>query len=166
MSKINRPPVGLQDLLGSKNFGENPAEFLQTVRPIVDLFPFWASQQFRVAKAANTSAGLGSVVELQVPADETWAVISASFGAQVINANEDFLLKVAVDDGLSGTSWFVVAQEFESLTVLAGQLYHAIWTPPNLFFLPPGYALRGIYASTNLVSRNFELDLLYYQLRV
>ena len=47
MSKINRPPVGLQFLLGSQNFGENPSHLAQQVTPTLDLFEFYATELLR-----------------------------------------------------------------------------------------------------------------------
>jgi len=73
MSRINRLPRGLQDLLGSKNFGVNPSEMGQQVAPIHDLFPHWASERL-VARTttATAPAAQTNVQTFTVPDDEVW----------------------------------------------------------------------------------------------
>lgn len=64
MSRINRPPVGLQGLLDSQNFGENPSELGQIVRPTVDLFPFYATQLLRSSNIVGSKTGAGLIETL------------------------------------------------------------------------------------------------------
>lgn len=61
MSRINRPPQGLQKLLGSQNFGENPREFLQDVRPTVELRPFFSADLIRSLESASTRSSPGLI---------------------------------------------------------------------------------------------------------
>lgn len=61
MSQINRPPTGLQQLLGSQNFGVNPNELERTVQSTVDLVPFLGSQTLRKASNQGSRATTGEV---------------------------------------------------------------------------------------------------------
>lgn len=166
MSQINRPPIGLQSLLGSKNFGQNPSELAQQVVPTVDLYPFWASQQLRFNRDTVTAvAGQGSVVETTLPQDETWGILSVAFGAEIlISASDDFGIRIALDETITGTDNFVVA--FAEQSNPDGDFSWVIWQPPVGFFLTPGYVIRGIFYGNNLAAKDFELHTIYYKLEV
>jgi len=66
MSKINTPPLGLQNLLGSQNFGDNPSELGQTVAPTLDLLPFYGAGLIRSKQTSGgrSDEGIISSVEL------------------------------------------------------------------------------------------------------
>ena len=167
MSQINRPPVGLQSLLGSKNFGANPSDLAQQVIPIADLFPFWASQTLRFDKQTGTSSGAGSLIEVQVPSGKTWGILSCAFQCESTPANDDFILSVAIDENLTGTDWYIVASEVNGGNLDGGILPSVVWTPPQLFWLPPEYSLRGILdTGSTVATRDFELHTVYYELDV
>lgn len=61
MSKINTPPIGLQQLLGSQNFGDNPDDLLQQVRSVVDLIPFWGAQHMEVSRTEGGRSDEGII---------------------------------------------------------------------------------------------------------
>lgn len=170
MSQINRPPIGLQSLLGSKNFGQNPSDLSQQVLPTVDLFPFWATQQLRFAKEEQTTAGGDNapVVSIQVPEGETWAVISATMERKLTLSTTNIGMNIAIDDGLTGANWFTVAAMDEPLVVTMTNIDRVFvnWTPPILFWLPSGYAIRGINQSDPAEVADYALDLVYYKLEV
>lgn len=65
MTQINRPPLGLQGLLGTQSFGQNPGEALQEVRPIVDMLPFWQTQLLRAATAVGQRDTPGLINNLE-----------------------------------------------------------------------------------------------------
>lgn len=76
MSLINRLPLGLQSLLGSKSLGDNPSELLQEVRPTVQLNEFWSVENIRAQ--STTDAGpvtTGSAESLLIPSGEIWSPI-------------------------------------------------------------------------------------------
>ena len=66
MSRINRPPLGLQGLLDSQNFGENPSELGAIVRPTIDLFPFYGTQLLRSSNIVGSKTGAGLIEQLTV----------------------------------------------------------------------------------------------------
>jgi hypothetical protein len=79
VSRINRVPVGLQDLLGSQNLGRNPADLDQVVRPGVDMFPFWGLERmtwFRTA--AVTVSTTGQAATTTIPQGEAWIPLTAT----------------------------------------------------------------------------------------
>lgn len=76
MSQINRVPQGLQDLLGSKNFGDNPAELSQVVAPTTDLSKFYEAERrswFQPITSINMTAE-GAITSLAVPEGQLWFV--------------------------------------------------------------------------------------------
>ena len=76
MSQINRPPLGLQQLLGSQNFGDNPAELGQVVAPTIDLLPFFGSGILRLRRVSGSRINEGEIVSLEF--DEPVAVLSVA----------------------------------------------------------------------------------------
>lgn len=165
MSQINRPPVGLQSLLGSQNFGDNPSDLAQQVLPQIDLFPFWAQQSLELAYETATSAGNGSIIELRVPDGKIWGMLGADFGEDMIVANDDCKNAIAVDKGSGGVDFAVVASINENVQALNGFTY-CVWNPPMIFWLPSGSLVRGISNSSNASSRDFSMGAIYYELDV
>lgn len=81
MSQINRVPQGLQDLLGSQNFGDNPSELGSVVAPTLDLerLLFAERRWFSYKLAANVAVD-GSFNVHTVPAGELWLVENCAVG--------------------------------------------------------------------------------------
>lgn len=167
MSKINSPPIGLQSLLGSKNFGENPDDLGQQVRPVVDMLPFWASQRLRFLNAKTNSSGQQSVVEIQVPLGETWMILSVAFDVEMLAAADDMNSKIALDETNTGVDWYTVASNFfMNVSSMNGQFFTTMWNPPIGFFLSGGTVIRGIHQGSNQAAKDFELDVVYYRLEI
>lgn len=74
MSQINRPPLGLQSLLGSQNLGDNPNNMLTDMRPTLDLLPFLTAQLLRQETVTGGRITPGTVASLQPFAGELWAL--------------------------------------------------------------------------------------------
>lgn len=76
MSQINRVPFGLQDLLGSKNFGTNPSQLGQVVTPTLELWDFLKyERRARVISAGGFATAVTQQIELFViPDTEIWLV--------------------------------------------------------------------------------------------
>jgi len=166
MSQINQPPVGLQSLLGTKNFGKNPDDLSQIVQPTVDMFPFWASQKIRYIQEQTTTAGAGSTIETIVPDGETWLVLSAAYGTEILTTSDDMNQHVAIDETIAGTQFFVVASKDRLNMVPVGQFYYTVWAPPTPWYLPAGYVIRGINGGFNVSSKDYVLDVIYYRLEI
>lgn len=84
MSQISRVPKGLQDLLGSKNFGDNPSELGGVVAPTLDMFPFLAAERFDAVLQEDfpltTAIGDGTFAQVVVPDGEFWLLDSIGAG--------------------------------------------------------------------------------------
>lgn len=73
MSRINRVPFGLQDLLGSQNLGVNPSDMAQQVAPTLDLFPFWSAERLTMyTDTAVEVTARGAYLAYTVPLGEAW----------------------------------------------------------------------------------------------
>lgn len=78
MSRINRPPNGLQQLLGSQNFGDNPNELEKSVQPTLDMFGFYGAGLLRQENAGVIQAApAGPVTGFEFK--QYSAIVSASF---------------------------------------------------------------------------------------
>lgn len=86
MTAINRVPRGLQDFLGSRTLGQNPSDLLQSVRPQVDLSPFYLSAlDFETTLTASGSVAIQGTYAVQtVPPDELWLIELISLQSFVI----------------------------------------------------------------------------------
>lgn len=83
MSQVNKPPLGLQDFLGSQNFGKNPSELAQTLIPTLDLFPFLSVYDLETTTGATESVfNDKSLAEITVPEGEFWMLDSIGIGVQ------------------------------------------------------------------------------------
>lgn len=78
MSQINRVPSGLQGLLGSKNFGDNPKQLAGIVAPTIDMWPFLSIESFSASMTSDfpLTAAIGDATFAQhfVPDGEIWLV--------------------------------------------------------------------------------------------
>lgn len=108
MSKINRVPFGLQDLLQSKNFGVNPSELLQEVRPSFDMLPFWLIDKLEVTSDVATASAIGPQTSIIVPLTELWLILNS--GVNILNnfaaggrVRADILVRVATAAGTFAT---------------------------------------------------------------
>lgn len=164
MSQINRPPIGLQGLLGSKNFGVNPSDLNQQVVPIVDLFDFWASQTLRYIKETAVTAGVGNVINTVVPSDKVWMPLSVAFLADVDNTGHDTNYQIRLDENTLGNVSFTVASEKLENPQVTYTHFPTIWQPVVPFFLPAGYAIRGWIDSNSAIARDYELDVVVYEI--
>lgn len=72
MSQINRVPFGLQDLLGSQNFGDNPSELSQVVAPTLDMTPFLTAERTSYSYLSLTLAANAEIGTIVVPEGELW----------------------------------------------------------------------------------------------
>jgi hypothetical protein len=80
MSRINRVPFGLQDLLGSQNFGDNPSELSGVVAPTLDMGMFLTAERTNYAYKAVAISNNGLVTSFVVPEGEVWYVTGFGFG--------------------------------------------------------------------------------------
>lgn len=95
MSQINRPPKGLQDVLGSKNFGVNPNQLSQSVVPTVDIGQFYTADLMDIARDDVTNLTLLDQAELTIPTGEVWFVYKLNLYGN--DANNDFTTRAYID---------------------------------------------------------------------
>lgn len=97
MSQINRVPWGLQYLLGSKNFGKNPAQLAESVAPVLDMSPHLAYET--LATETDYQAGLtteGEYAEIVVPDNEAWQLLVVAGNVQQAAYNELWFSSLSV----------------------------------------------------------------------
>lgn len=109
MSQISRLPTGLQSLLQSKNFGRNPDQLLQEVRPTLDLEQFWQAYVFhsRTSGETNLNNGQEAFFTFTVPAGEYWLVTSVGIVTRVTaggNVGDGASFSAAIDDVVNSDS--------------------------------------------------------------
>ena len=98
MSRINRVPSGLQDLLGSQNLGTNPADLSMVVAPTVDMFPFWAAERL-TGWGQNNAAVSNSTVDiatLVVPNGEAWMPLHMAVGVTLATVGDTINTRLIV----------------------------------------------------------------------
>jgi hypothetical protein len=170
MGKINRPPIGLQSLLGSINFGVNPSELFETVRPTVDLFPFWAQQTWRIDQQTVNTAGFGTVITVTVPEGELWGIKTVALRSEVLSAsNDDFYQQIVLRQNLAGTTDHLVHTSQlppQNIPYQNGTFFGSVWEPPQTYWLEQGTIIAGVYLGSNLAAKDFILDTTYYKLSV
>ena len=84
MSRINRTPEGLQVLLGTQAFGDNPNELSQVVSPTVDLLPFFAASRLRQATLTGSRSTPGEIGRLDLPGKALIVSVGAEITAGVV----------------------------------------------------------------------------------
>ena len=110
MSLVNTPPFGLQDLLGSRNFGKNPSELVETIQPTIDMLPYLDYDNFRIESISGSVNIIGASVTIEIPDSEIWNVVSVS--ASYLNAfaaGASARIRVSVDGERNSTGFQVPA---------------------------------------------------------
>lgn len=105
MGTVQRPPLGLLDVLGIKGVDALPTEVLRDVRPALDMLQFYGLQQRRVVLASNAALASGGNIDIRsslanVPATEQWAVLfGASAGVLKVAATTDVAINLNMTRG-------------------------------------------------------------------
>jgi len=86
MSIINRPPLGLQELLGSQNFGDNPKQLGGVVAPTLDMLPFYGSGILRMKRVSGSLASEGEITSIEF-SDKVAVLSVAAFNEALLLAN-------------------------------------------------------------------------------
>lgn len=116
MSRINRVPFGLQDLLGSQNFGDNPSELSSVVAPVLDMLPFLSAERYSYSYQSGNISNNGAMASgISVPDGEIWYVTGVGFG---IKPNS------GLPGGAYGISISAVASKLPTSTSPSG--FHAV----------------------------------------
>lgn len=169
MSRINRPPLGLQGLLGSQNLGVNPDELGQQVLPTLDIFPFYGAQlttHFSIPGGRTTE---GTIVSKVIPAGEMWGLIGVgAVCAGITGAGGDIQLSIQLAQ-LPGNA----PGQFHPLVTGPLQTVNATNVPTLSLVLPFPLLLEPnteifLVADVNTLAAadSFRLSILYYKLDV
>lgn len=81
MSRINRLPWGLQNLLGSTAQGDNPSNLEESVRPILDVTPHYELERLNSQSVSGANTAIGGSETITIPDGEVWEIVTISCSA-------------------------------------------------------------------------------------
>ena len=166
MSKINTPPLGLQSLLGSQSFGDNPDDLLQGVRPTVDMLPFYgvnSLKQDAATAARNTPGGLASFT---YASGFTRMLLGVSVYAPTPVAGtystEAHILGFSGD---GATYNFIIARDEPVVLAANSQYAWGYWLPQPIILEPDVTIAFRALQHTGGANVSFQCSYLYYELQ-
>ena len=164
MSRVNRPPLGLQGLLGSQNFGDNPDELLQGIRPSLDLLPFLGSGLLKRYSITGSRATAGSIVKTGDHVGEAWYVLSIS--VQRLGAINGTDVQSAIDISYVEQDTGVVDEHILAVspqqTLALNQEYAFTWEPKVPLLIEPYVNIGARWLEPDNATRIMTLSVLYY----
>jgi len=174
-TKINQPSIGLNSLLGTQAFGDNPNLLDQLASPTIDLLPFLGQQLIRSQRTTASRALAGQAIVVTIPAGEAWIPIQLGAGVfyNVLDAaaavNYNLSIRIRPNIFASG-SFITVASIIGTVqeVVAGGSLgLQFAWSPPMPIVLGPGSTLLVYCDQVDSVqSQSYELNYMYYRLNV
>lgn len=166
-SPISRRPSGLLDLLLTQQQGKNPAEILDSVQPVMDLFPFYASARLTSARATYTATGTGILAadSLAVPDGETWAVLNVSQHWEFALSSDDIKSNILLLNLQDASNVPLSTYEYFNPSVANEVMEKTLWFPQPMF-LSSGMAFATQIGWFDQASTNGYLTALYYRMSV
>jgi hypothetical protein len=175
-TKINQPATGLQSLLGTQAFGDNPNLLDQLASPVVDLLPFLGQQLLTSQRIAADVVGIGPGASATVPAGEAWIPVhaSAKVNYNILDGGAAvhlyYTLRVRLNAITAGVPFVVVA----SLDTIIQQVVagltggHGIeWNPPQRTIFGPGSIFQVVVDDKDSVNSSpTDLNIIYYKLAI
>lgn len=166
MSQINRPPLGLQQLLGSQNFGDNPDQLAQNVQPSLDLFPFYASTLLRYKENTGSRGSEGVICFEQF--FERAAILAISLKATTTVTTADpyevsFTLSEIAGDGVGSIHIPVYSSGAPPTDYPVGALPSWSVMFPSPLVVEAGVKVNAEFDYATQVE-TFRLTVLYYDL--
>jgi len=169
MSRINRVPRGLQDLLGSTNQGDNPSELLGDVRAGFDIFPFWGAERLKAITNFTANLSAATTLDHAVPEGRVWLPVAMStevtnpgFPALEVSIIHE-LLNINSDAG--GTN--IIPIDGWDKRVFTGQPFSMTFATqfPQQFLVSGGSIFRSacLYALNTGVTATMKHSILYYE---
>ncbi|MGI9457519.1 MAG: hypothetical protein ACR2NU_13225 [Aeoliella sp.] len=168
MSQINRPPLGLQELLGSQNFGDNPSQLAQSVVPTIDLFPFLATSTLKIEGTSGGQTGEGELMRQALPGRAAIVSLMAWMTNGLIVGPEDIgfffgLHGIADESNFPGTEYLVGPSGIETWPQSSQPIWYHEFSP--FLFVEPGTEISGNYNFAQLSSAyGVQLRILFYDL--
>jgi hypothetical protein len=157
MSKIHRPPRGLQHLLGSQSFGQNPDELAQSVQPTLDLTGYYSSELLKTAVVTGALAADGQVGSITFNAPVAIVAMGCE-ASTAISADEFVSWDLRLDD-LGGTGQAVPVYESLRSQYFSGDYISTGFMLPYPLVVPGGCTARAFL-------RTYSGNLLTIQFRV
>lgn len=171
MSKINSPPLGLQDLLGSQNFGDNPDELARTVFGGVDLIPFLGSSRLSYARAteSNTLTIGGGIAPLTVPEGEAWYLLGATANGVGFQVGNEYSIQLAMRKvfPLFPTAEHIIAPMEVRTQVSSSHIEAVTYQPSQPILLQPFSELAiRLFRVPNIGTVTYEVTAQFIRLTV
>jgi hypothetical protein len=110
VTEINRQPQGLSDFLLVRAGGLNPDDLSQSVRPTIDIEPYYQPDRLRAASVNFNNAG--TLDFIAVPEGEIWKVLGFGVEIDPATSTQGFMLSIWHEripgQGLNGVPWMSV----------------------------------------------------------
>lgn len=162
---IQRPPVGMLSLLGSKGTGFNPTELLDGVVPIIDLTAFYQAQD--ISSTLETGAAtnvVGNGAFTTVPQGEYWQLLGVGGLWSGFTAGSVF--RACIEIGFQ-PNLIPVATSGADHTISAGatDIFRIPWVPAQPTILSPGMRIATTLLQTMANQATPQIRVLYLSLR-
>jgi hypothetical protein len=173
MSQIQTVPWGLQSLLDSQNFGNNPSDFAETLLPVLDQFPLLAANKIFYASIAETFTSAPDGVEIDIPEGELWIPLHLAAGIDFSSAGNvtqscrsEVVLREAPNQGFTEISLAMSGTETINNTTNTPRRFY--YDPPQKKVWWGGSKLVHYFQYTVFDSETIALSLQleYYKLKI
>jgi len=146
VSGINRQPLGLLSFFGIKNSGRNPSALAESIAPTLDLSQWYLATNSQSTAINDNVAAVGFTTFIQVPQNETWAILACTVNSQnALGAGQTLRIGGAFSrPSVLGNVVAPLTLYGESVTV--GAVAVAWSNPGSIVFVPPG-ATVGLYCA-------------------
>lgn len=170
MGAINRVPFGLQSLLGSQNFGKNPAELAETTIPTLELDKFLNYELLDSAWSSSIFAVANDVITHEVPEGEAWQPLHVASHIIGIAAGERFSFKTRLILGAGG-SLAVANLGGQSIvthtsTDISDNYCYESYTPPVPYIVGPGSKFQFILVEDAVTAVTGEFSVLFNRYKI
>lgn len=176
MGRINTPPYGLQYLLGSTNFGDNPSELGDATLPTLEQFKFLGARNIHYARTSVTFTARNQTIPINIPTNEAWEMISVAVGVFGFNdIASEMRLRVDIRNQPNAAGANIGMPVFETgiLTPGAsgniGDVLGETFAFPTTYILQPGSSLflRDVVARFGATGQETcEIQIMYYRYKV
>ncbi len=164
MSRVNRVPYGLQNLLGAQNFGDNPSELSGIIAPTLDLWQMLKFEQraWHIDPGAVNRNTPGAISFKAVPEGEMWIVeaIGCSFAKNAPWAVGDVVEVTASLNQAQGSNAPTVFHplgslgRFEATAAVATWWHYFSREMPQPLVLSPGEVIEWELSNTVMPASN------------
>lgn len=149
MSQINTPPLGLQQLMGSQNFGDNPSDLAQQVIPTVDLTPFLATRKIRhkTTSGGRSDVGIISNIPIEGPSMLIGASMFLAGGLAAPDTQAMMITMSGLPTQFGTPGVEIVLKAGPRVTYAAGETPGIDWQAPTPIIVDDGVTINGRWAT-------------------